>query len=670
MFADPAFKGVAIIALGFLIITASDALVKWTLPEIGVGGAMLARGIFGALTIAAVSGALTGRTSLRPNNRRLIAWRSVLHTAVTIAYYLAWFSGMPLADSYAITAVTPLLMTLLAIPLLGERVSTRRWLLAALGFAGVLLMLRPGGDLWRPEAAILLAGIILMAVTRIWTRLLARTDRPATIAFWLLAAHIPVGLAWTVLSPPTAWPHATTWIGILLLGATNGTAHFLFARAFALAPVGLLAPFEYSTLIFGTLLGLAIWGDVPSWLTIAGAAVVAAAGLLNLREGRRAQNTPDGTTPAMRDTPGPQDTDASGPHASSPNARTTRDHTAEPNVPDEAIVHSPTATSSAPASAPTADAARAVTPPARAGTPPATPEPHLRHDARRGALCMLGAAALFTVMSALAKHLSDRIPFNELMTFRCAFALPVTLFVGWRAGMFFRTRRLGGHALRSLAGICGMACGFYSLTLLPLADQIAVNYTQPLFVILLAIPWLGERPSPIRWAAVALGFVGVLVVALGQGAFSGSANTWGYAVAAIAGLFGGLATMLVRQLSATESSTTIVMWQSLLMTLMISVTVPFTWVTPSWTELGIMVLMGLVGGVAQVLLTEAYASAQPSSLGPFNYTGLIWAILLGWLVFGDTPSWPMLAGSALIVAAGFLVLRGETRREPRPQGTT
>ena len=145
---------------------------------------------------------------------------------------------------------------------------------------------RPGGDLWRWEAGLLLAGIALMAVSRIWTRILARTDRPATIAFWLLAAHIPAGLAWMALSPPPAWPHATTWLVIALLGATNGTAHFLFARAFALAPVGLLAPFEYSTLVFGTLLGFLIWSEIPSWLTIAGAAIVTAAGLLNLRASR------------------------------------------------------------------------------------------------------------------------------------------------------------------------------------------------------------------------------------------------------------------------------------------------------------------------------------------------------------------------------------------------
>ncbi len=280
---DPALKGVALIALGFLIVTLSDAIVKWVLPEIGVGAAMTARGTFGAATVWLLSGAV----SLRPVNRPLIAWRSALHTAVTVGFYLAWFSGMPLGDSYAIVAITPLLMTALAIPLLGEQVTTKRWLLIALGLAGILLMIRPGGDLWRWEAGLLLAATALMALTRIWTRVLARTDRPATIAFWLMLAHLPVGLALMLADPPAGWPDALTWLAIAALGASNGTAHFLFARAFALAPIGLLAPFEYSTLIFGTALGFAIWGDTPAWTTVLGATIVVAAGLLNLRAGRR-----------------------------------------------------------------------------------------------------------------------------------------------------------------------------------------------------------------------------------------------------------------------------------------------------------------------------------------------------------------------------------------------
>jgi drug/metabolite transporter (DMT)-like permease len=139
----------------------------------------------------------------------------------------------------------------------------------------------------------------------------------------------------------------------------------------------------------------------------------------------------------------------------------------------------------------------------------------------------------------------------------------------------------------------------------------------------------------------------------------------GYSVAALGGFFGALSTMLVRQLSATEPSTTIVLWQALLMTGMTGLALPFVWITPSLGDLGLLVLMGLIGGVGQVLNTEAFASAQVSSLGPYTYTGLLWAGLLGWLVWGEMPGVAMLAGSALIVGAGFIVLRSEFRRRAR-----
>ncbi|MFC0384490.1 DMT family transporter [Muricoccus vinaceus] len=289
----------------------------------------------------------------------------------------------------------------------------------------------------------------------------------------------------------------------------------------------------------------------------------------------------------------------------------------------------------------------------------------LRHDMRRGALLMLGATACFAVMGAVVKVLSARHAFLELMFFRNAFSLPIVLAAGLRTGALLRTRRLGGHAVRAVSGLMGMGCAFLALSMLPLADQTALNYTQPLFIILLAIPWLGERPGPARWAAVLIGFAGVLVIAAGQGLGTGAGLLAGYGVAALGGFFGALSTMLVRQLSATEASTTIVLWQALLMTGMTALALPLVWTTPGWADLGLLVLMGLIGGVGQVLNTEAFASAQVSSLGPYTYTGLLWAGLLGWLVWGEAPGLAMLAGSALIVGAGFLVLRGEYRGRAR-----
>ncbi|WP_426956890.1 DMT family transporter [Muricoccus radiodurans] len=284
---DEALRGVGLIALGFLVITFSDAAVKWVLPEIGVAMAMICRGTLGAVAVYMLS----GMARMRAVNRRLMLSRCGLHCVVTVAYYLAWFGGLPLGDSYAIAAFAPLAMTVLAIPMLGEAVGWRRWASTGGGFLGVLIMVRPGGDLWRWEAAVLFVAVIMMAVTRIWTRVLARTDRPATIAFWLMVAHVPVGIALLPVFPPPiatqgTWPSVSVLIAIPVLGLGNGLAHLLFARAFALAPVGLLAPFEYLPLLTGTLLGILVWGDVPAWTTAAGAAVIVAAGLYNLHRAR------------------------------------------------------------------------------------------------------------------------------------------------------------------------------------------------------------------------------------------------------------------------------------------------------------------------------------------------------------------------------------------------
>lgn len=296
----------------------------------------------------------------------------------------------------------------------------------------------------------------------------------------------------------------------------------------------------------------------------------------------------------------------------------------------------------------------------------------LRHDVRRGALMMLGATALFTIMGALVKALGDRIPFPELMFFRNALALPVVLLIGLRRHVTLRTRRFPGHVARALTGTAAMSCSFFSLTVLPLAEQTALTYSTPLFVTILSIPFLGERPGIHRWGAVIAGFVGILIIAIGQGAF-GAAHVvppgmpewilWaGFAAAAVHGLFSGLTTMLVRQLSGTESSATIVLWQSLLMTGFSLLALPFVWVTPTLADLPLLLGIGLLGGLAQVLLTEAYASAQVSSLGPYSYTALVWAMLLGWVVWGYVPGPAMLAGSALIVAAGLYILHREMKR--------
>lgn len=291
----------------------------------------------------------------------------------------------------------------------------------------------------------------------------------------------------------------------------------------------------------------------------------------------------------------------------------------------------------------------------------------LRHDAKRGALLMLAATALFTLMSAMVKLVSERIPFVEVMFFRSILGMPVVLLIVMRmgGGANLATQRLGQHVLRAMTGTAAMSCSFFALTVLPLAEQTALTYTTPIFVTLLAIPLLGERVGIHRFSAVGLGFLGVVVIALGKGAFQGAVDPWivlGMAVAVAHGVFSAATTLLVRSLSATERSTTIVLWQSLLMTGFTALALPFVWVTPGVADLLLLILIGVVGGVAQVMLTEAFASAQVSSLGAYSYTGILWAVLLGWLFFGEQPGIATFIGAGLIVLASLYILRREMIR--------
>ena len=289
---EEAVRGLAIVALGYAVISLADATVKWVMPLTGPAVAMVWRGLFGGLAVLLLS---RGR-ALRAVNRPLLLARSLLSAGVSAAWYLAWSLGVSLADSYAVAAASPLLMTLLAIPLLGERVGWRRWCSTAVGCAGVLFMLQPGGELWRWESALLLAATAVMALTRIWTRMLTRTDTPDSMAFWVLAAQAPVGLvllAWPAMGPPAAAGAAggllpPLWALAMLAGFAllNALAQILFGRGYALAPVSAIAPFEYTPLLWGIGLGFLLWGEVPAWTTLGGAAVVVAAGLYNVHRER------------------------------------------------------------------------------------------------------------------------------------------------------------------------------------------------------------------------------------------------------------------------------------------------------------------------------------------------------------------------------------------------
>jgi len=286
---DAALRGVLLATMGYGIISCADAAVKYVLPQVGVAGVMIWRGVVGSLAILAIAQFSPMGRSIWPKNTRLVFGRSALHAAVAVLWYYAWARGVGLADSYAVASLAPIFMTLMAVPLLGERIGWRRALACGVGFAGALVMLQPGGALWRWEAALLVVAVVGMALSRTWTRVLARTDNAATISFWLMLAHLPLGVALLPFFPAPVTLFPLEWGALLALvafGCANAVAHMLFARAFALAPVGAIAPLEYSVLPWGVFLGWLIFSEIPGASTIYGAVIVMGAGFYAMHRER------------------------------------------------------------------------------------------------------------------------------------------------------------------------------------------------------------------------------------------------------------------------------------------------------------------------------------------------------------------------------------------------
>lgn len=283
--AGEAVRGILLVVLAYVGMTLGDVAGKWSLPAAGVAGVMIGRGVSGGLVVAALAVQAGSWRRLVPVRRRLVLLRAALHSLVSIGWYTAWLT-VPLADTYAIGFTAPLLMTVLAVPMLGERLRWRRVLSTAAGFAGVLIMVRPGSALWDPAMLVLAPAILGMATTRIMARQLSTTETPECLTFWLMLAHLPMGILLLPLLPGSFALPGDAWVALGLVGLLNGTGHCLLARGYALAPVSALAPYEYTTLIWGGIAGFVVFHEVPGWSSLAGAAVVAAAGLYNLHRER------------------------------------------------------------------------------------------------------------------------------------------------------------------------------------------------------------------------------------------------------------------------------------------------------------------------------------------------------------------------------------------------
>lgn len=275
------------------------------------------------------------------------------------------------------------------------------------------------------------------------------------------------------------------------------------------------------------------------------------------------------------------------------------------------------------------------------------------------------SAFVFTLMSAGLKIVSTRYPVGELVFFRSAFALvPLLVWLAWQGDLInaVRTDNIRGHMLRGLIGSCGMFSGFVALAYLPLHETIALGYAAPLIVVVLAATVLKETVRAYRWTAVFVGFIGVLVMLsphLSAEMFSSGLKT-GAGIGVAFALFGACcsagAAIQVRLLTASERTGAIVLYFSLLTAVLGLSTVVLGWRMPDASDFAILVLIGILGGIGQILMTQSYRYADTSIIAPFDYTTMIFAVLIGWFAFGDLPSLAVTLGAVVVISAGIFVV--------------
>jgi drug/metabolite transporter (DMT)-like permease len=276
------------------------------------------------------------------------------------------------------------------------------------------------------------------------------------------------------------------------------------------------------------------------------------------------------------------------------------------------------------------------------------------------------SVTIFVAMSSLIKA-AGPIPAGQIVFYRSFFAIfPILLFLGYKRELStaFATKRPLGHVARGVIGVCSMAFTFFALTRLPLPDAITLNYAQPLLVVVFSSLFLGEPVRIYRWSAVAVGLVGVIIISwpeltlLTSGSALDDQEVLGVMAAFAGAGCSAVAAILVRNLVHSEKTATIVLWFSLMASVLALFSLPFGWHMLSVSQNLLLIGAGFCGGIAQIFMTSAYRHAEVSTVAPFEYTSMILAIAVGYVVFGDVPTLYMLVGGLIVVGAGiFIILR-------------
>ena len=299
----------------------------------------------------------------------------------------------------------------------------------------------------------------------------------------------------------------------------------------------------------------------------------------------------------------------------------------------------------------------------------------------KGISLKLTSAFAFSLMSTSVKLQSGQFSIAQIVFFRSLFAMG--LLVVWLAvrGEFpgaLSTKRPGGHLLRSLIGSAGMFSSFLSVALLPLADATAISFAAPLITVALAALLLGEQVRIYRWLAVAVGFVGVVVMLSDHLGVGDGGSHLGVGAALTGAVAAAFATIQTRRLVGTEQTGAIVFYFSLTTTIMGALALTLAalwrpdwplaeamisqrWVAPDWSAFVWLAFIGVLGGIGQIFMTQSYRYADASIIACFDYSAMIFAATLSLLVFDVMPSNRILLGAAIVTCAGLFVIWRERR---------
>lgn len=294
------------------------------------------------------------------------------------------------------------------------------------------------------------------------------------------------------------------------------------------------------------------------------------------------------------------------------------------------------------------------------------------------------AIFLFISLGALVKAASGYVPPGEAVFFRSFFAMPIILlWVSLRGELRHALipKNFMGHVWRGLFGTTAMGLTFAGLAALPLPEVTAIGYATPMFTVVLAAILLGERVRLIRISAVVIGLVGVMIVIWPRLTLAGEDLNQAATLAALmvlaAAMIRALVQVHIRTLVKTEHTAAIVFYFSLTASILALFTLPFGWTMPPPAFFWALVASGVVGAIAQICITTAYRFGSASMLAPFDYTSMIFAALIGYVIFAELPTREIWIGASLVIAGGALILwrerqlgleRGKARQFNDPKG--